>query len=408
LIVTLVEFSHYLASMLTPETLPRLQEALAGADIDGWLVYDFHGANPIAAGLLGLQGMLTRRIFVWLPREGVPVAITHNIEQGAWDRWPEAWGHERYSSWRELEGLIGEMVSGRRVAMEYSPGDAVPYLDRVPAGVLELVRDAGASEIVSSAELVTRFYAVWTPEQLASHRRAAEVVRSVALEAFQLAASRARGGTPMTEFELQSRILESFARHGLEEPDHGPIVAVGANAANPHYAPSADRPVPIVDGSILLVDLWAREPDGIYADQTWMASLGKPSAQALEVWNAIRDARDAAIALLRERISSGTPVTGGEVDDRSRGVLVERGFGDYFTHRTGHSIDARDLHGAGPHLDNLETREDRVLIPGVGFSIEPGVYISGRIGMRTEVNAYVDDRQLVITPNDYQRDLILL
>ncbi len=277
--------------MLTPETLPRLQEALVEADIDGWLVYDFQGANPIAAGLLGLKGMLTRRIFVWLPREGVPVAITHNIEQSAWDHWPDAWGHERYSSWRELEGLLDETVSGRRVAMEYSPGDAVPYLDRVPGGVLDMVRAAGAGEIVSSAALVTRFYAVWTPEQLASHRRAAEIVRSVALESFQLAASRARGGTPITEFELQAHILEAFDKHGLEEPDHGPIVAVDANAANPHYAPSADNPVPVVDGSILLIDLWAREPDGVFADQTWMASLGKPSDRAVEVWNTIRDAR---------------------------------------------------------------------------------------------------------------------
>lgn len=394
--------------MLTPDSLPRLQQALTDAGLDGWLLYDFHGANPITAGLLDLEGMLTRRIFVWVPRDGVPVAITHNIEQGPWERWPDAWGHERYSSWRELEGLLAEAVNGRRVAMEYSPGDAVPYLDRVPGGVLEMVRSAGAVEIVSSAELVTRFYAVWDETQLASHLRAAEAVREVALESFQLAARRARGGTPITEHELQAHIMDGFAERGLEPPDHGPIVAVGANAANPHYAPSAAHPVPITDGSILLIDLWAREPGGIYADQTWMASLGQPSERALGVWAAIRDARDAALDLLRERLGSGAVVRGGEVDDAARGVIAGRGFGEYFTHRTGHSIDSRDLHGAGPHMDNLETREDRALVPGVGFSVEPGIYIGGDIGMRTEVNAYVDDGRLVVTPADYQRDLLVV
>lgn len=395
--------------MLTPDTLPRLQQALAEADLDGWLLYDFHGINPIASGLLGLQGMLTRRIFAWVPRSGVPVAITHNIEQGPWERWPEAWGHERYSSWRELEGLVEEAVRGRRVAMEYSPGDAVPYLDRVPGGVLEMVREAGASALVSSAPLVTRFYAAWSAPQLASHLRAAEVVRTVALESFELAASRARGAHgPMMEHELQAHIVREFARHGLEEPDHGPIVAVGANAANPHYAPSPAAPVPITAGAILLIDLWAREPGGVYADQTWMASLGEPSARALEVWSAIRDARDAGLELLRERLASGTPVRGGEVDDAVRAVVAARGFGEYFTHRTGHSIDSLDLHGSGPHLDNLETREDRVLVPGVGFSVEPGIYVPGEIGMRTEVNAYVDDRELVVTPARYQRDLLVV
>lgn len=393
--------------MLTPQTLPRLQQALAEADLDGWLLYDFHGINPISAGMLDLDGMVTRRVFAWVPRDGVPVAITHAIEQGPWHRWPDGWGHERYSAWRELEALIAEMVQGRRVAMEYSPGDAVPYLDRVPAGVLDMVRAAGAASVTSSAPLVSSFYAVLDDNDLASHRRAAVAVREVALEAFELAANRARSGSPIAEHELQQHILDAFGARGLET-DHGPIVAVGPNAANPHYAPSADHPVPITDGTTLLIDLWAREPGGIFADQTWMASLGQPSARAREVWETVRDARDAAIHLLRERVERGATVRGGEADDAARELITSRGFGEYFTHRTGHSIDPRDLHGSGPHLDNLETRDDRVLLPGVAFSIEPGVYITGEIGMRTEVNAVIGEGEFIVTPEEYQRDLLVL
>lgn len=392
--------------MLTPETLPRLQQLIAEAGLDGWLLFDFHGVNPIAGGLLGLHGMVTRRVFAWVPREGVPVAITHGIEQGPWRSWPEAWGRERYSGWRELEVALADAVRGRTVAMEYSPGDAVPYVDRVPAGVLEMVRAAGAT-VVSSGELVSRFFAVWTPPQLESHRRAAAAIAAIAREAFAFAAERARSGQPVHEHELQQRIQDAFAREGLEA-DHGPIVAAGANAADPHYEPSAEKPVPITDGQLLLIDLWARERDGIYADQTWMASLGEPTPRMLEVWTAVRDARDAAVTLIRERVTRGEPVRGAEADDAARRVIAERGFGDYFIHRTGHSIDAHDLHGSGPHLDNLESREERQLIPGVGFSVEPGVYIAGEIGVRSEVNAYVADGELVVTPEDYQRELLVV
>jgi len=392
--------------MLTPDTLPRLQAALAEAGLDGWLLFDFHGTNPIAAGLLGLEGMVSRRVFAYVPRDGAPTAITHAIEQGPWRRWPQAWRRERYSGWRELESQLASLVQGKRVAMEYSPGDAVPYLDRVPAGVLEMVRAAGA-DVVSSAELVTRFYATWTDEQLASHRRAAEAIGEIAREAFAHAAAQARAGTPIAEHELQQRIVAAFEARGLVT-DHPPIVAVGPNAADPHYSPSAERPVAIADGSMLLIDLWAHEPDGIFADQTWVASLGEPSARAREVWTVVRDARDAAVALLRTRLERGEPVRGGEADDAARAVIAGRGFGAYFPHRTGHSIDARDLHGAGPHLDNLETREERLLVPGVGFSVEPGVYIPGEIGVRSEVNAFVRGRELVVTPERYQQELLVV
>lgn len=393
--------------MLSSSTLSEIQTALAEAELDGWLLFDFRGLNPVAAELIGLEGKVTRRIFVWIPREGFPEAVTHAIEQGPWASWPAEWPKHVYSSWRALEETLRGLVGGRRVAMEYSPGDAVPYVDRVPAGVLELVRSSGA-EVVTSADLVTRFYAVWTDDQRASHERAAEAIAEIAREALVHAGSQARAGTPITELALQQRILDAFEERGLETADP-PAVAIGVNAANPHYEPSADAPREIRTGDILLIDLWARERNGgVYADQTWMASLGEPDARALEVWTAIRDARDAAITFLRGRLADGQAVRGAEVDDASRAVIAARGYGEYFTHRTGHSIDARDLHGSGPHLDNLETREERRLIEGVGFSIEPGIYIPGELGMRTEVNAYVASDGLVVTPSEYQRDLLIV
>ncbi|MEP7086654.1 MAG: M24 family metallopeptidase, partial [Gemmatimonadota bacterium] len=261
--------------MLTPATLPALQKALADAKLDGWLLYDFQGANPIAAGALALDGMVTRRVFGWVPRDGVPVAVTHDIEQGPWHRWPAEWKRVRYGSWKVLEATLLSLVKGRKIAMEYSPGDAVPYLDRVPGGVLEMVRAAGA-EIVSSGELVSQFYALWTSAQLASHRRAAKLVAETARAAFEEAGKRSRTSNPITEYELQQWIAARFHAAKLEF-DHDPIVGANENAANPHYAPSADNPREIRRGDLLLIDLWAREHDGIYADQTWMGSLGEPT-----------------------------------------------------------------------------------------------------------------------------------
>lgn len=393
--------------MLQPESLPALQSALARAGADGWLLYDFHGLNPVAVGMLELPGMTTRRFFVYIPRSGSPVAITHAIEQGPWAAWPATWRKERYSGWRVLESLLAGLVGGKRVAMEYSPGDAVPYLDRVPAGVIEMVRNAGAT-VVSSADLVSAFYAVWSDEQRASHERAARAVATIGEQAIRLAGSRASSGSPLTEYALQKWIKERFGAGGLEADDHGPIVAIGPNAANPHYEPTADNSATINRGDILLVDLWAKETNGVFADQTWMGSLGAPSDRDTSIWEAVRDARDAAISLLRQRLGAHQVVRGGEVDDAARDVITKRGFGDQFIHRTGHSIDPRDLHGSGPHIDNLETREERALIPGVGFSIEPGVYFPGEVGMRSEVNGLIVADGVLITPSDYQKDLLIV
>ena len=395
------------SGVLTPESLPEFQRALREADVDGWLLYDFRGLNPIAGNLLRLEGMATRRVFGFVPARGTPVAITHAIEQSPWRHWPASWTREIYSSWRSLETLVAKYVGGKRVAMEYSPGDAVPYVDRIPAGVLDLVRAAGAA-VVSSGELVTRFYALWTPEQGREHDRAAEIVAQVARDAQRLAGERAHSPQPMAEHELMGWILDRFHAAGLDT-DHGPDVAVGANAANPHYEPSAAAPRLIKEGDILLIDLWARaKHDGIWADQTWMASIGAPSDESLKIWNAVRDARDAAISLVTSKVAAGQPLRGGEVDDAARAVIEQRGFGQYFTHRTGHSIDSRDLHGSGPHLDNLESREERQLVTGVAFSIEPGIYIPGKVGMRSEVNVHLTAGQAVVTPREYQHELTVV
>lgn len=393
-------------ALLRPSALPELQHALSDAQLDGWLLFDFRGLNPVAAGMLGLKGMVTRRIFAFVPRMGAPIAITHAIEQAPWAEWPATWHKEVYSSWRSLESLLSGIVGAKRVAMEYSPGDAVPYLDRVPAGVLEMVRAAGA-EVVPSDGLVSRFYAGWTADHIASHLRAAERIAAIARDAMTHAGERAHGHRPITEYELMRWILDRFAREGLET-DHGPIVSVGPNAANPHYEPTEGASSAIETRGILLIDLFAHESGGVWADQTWMASVGEPRSEALEIWDAVRAARDAAIDTVRYHSAHGEPLRGSAVDDAARRVITDRGYGTHFIHRTGHSIDSRDLHGSGPHLDNLETRDERLLVPGVAFSIEPGIYLPGRLGVRSEVNVYLEEGRAVITPRDYQRKLTVV
>jgi Xaa-Pro aminopeptidase len=392
---------------LSPATLPALQAALVAEGLDGWLLFDFRGANAIAGGLIGVEGMATRRLFAWVPREGTPVAVQHAIEPGPFRHWPPEWPRRVYSAWSELDEHLTALVAGRRVAMEYSPGNAVPVVDRVPAGVIELVRAAGAT-VVSSAPLITAAFAAWTPDDHASHDRAAETLAAIAAEAFRRIGDGVRAGRRVTEHEIQAGIRAAFDARGLVT-DHGPNVSAGAHAADPHYEPAAERPRAFAEGEVVLIDLWAHEPGGMWADQTWMAVLGPPSARQLEVWTTIRDARDAAIAALREGLAAGTPMTGAAADDAARAVVTARGFGPWFTHRTGHSIDRRGLHGAGPNLDNLETKDGRILVPGCGFSVEPGIYLPDEFGMRTEVNGVVmPDGTLRITPGRIQRDLVVL
>ncbi len=394
--------------MREPHRLHEIQTALTAAGLDGWLLYDFKGCNPIAAGMLGFEGLSSRRSVAWLPAHGTPVALMHAIELDSWRKWPIDWDRRIYQSWQSLEAEIRALVHGKRVAMEYSPGDAVPYLDRVPAGVLEMVRACGAT-VESSATLVTQFHAVLTQAQLDAHIRVGELLAHIGPEAQRRAGAAARAGAPLSEFELQQWIMSQFEAHQLET-SHPPNVSVGANAANPHYEPSYDRNALITMDQVLLVDLWAGEPGMPYADQTWMAVLGEPTdADVLPVWNAIREARDTAIAVVTEAFAMRRALAGAEVDDAARAVIMAAGFGAAFTHRTGHSIDSRDLHGSGPHLDGFETREERQLLPGVLFSVEPGIYLPGRFGMRTEVNVAITHAGDVrVTPAAIQTELLRL
>ena len=392
--------------MLSIDSLPALQRALSERALDGWLLFDFQGTNPIAVDLLGLSGMITRRHLAYVPAEGVPTALVPAIEPWPWHQWPTAWTRRSYDGWAELEASLGQMLAGRRVAMEYSPGNAIPHLDRVPAGALEMVRAAGAT-IVSSADVVNAFYAVWSSGQLAAHQRTAEMLASVAHATLGLAGRQAGTATPITEHELRDSVIAELSARGLVM-DSLPIVAAGAHSADVHYSPAAERPRPIVRGDVLLLDLWAKEPDGVYADQTWMATVGPPSARVLDAWEAALAARDGAIELIQSCVVRGVPVRGSDVHQRARALLDERGYGPYALGRAGHSIDQRQLHGAGPNLDAVESRDERVLLSGTACSVEPGIYIPGAFGLRSEVNLYVGDRDILITPQEYQRELIVL
>lgn len=395
------------AGALSAATLGRIQAVLARLRVDGWLLFDFHGLNPVATRVLGLGGGLaTRRLFVLIPAAGAPIAVAHRIELGRIEGFP---GEIRpYAAWRELERELHAVLAGRKVAMEYSAKDAVPYLDRVPAGVIELVRASGA-EVVGSAELVTAIAARWSAEELAGHRRAAEALRRIALAAFQQAHAWVGAGDPRaTEHGLQAWVLEAMAREGLVT-NSPPIVAVAANSANPHHEPSPAPEVPIRTDQVLLLDLWAGvSADAVYADQTWMAYTGTAvPAEVQRVFEVVRDARDQAVAVLRDKWREGWSVSGADLDDAARGVIRAAGYADHFVHRTGHSID-RDLHGSGPHLDNFETNDVRTLQAGIGFSVEPGVYLAGRFGVRSEINVTLHDDGPEVTPAEPQRELVLL
>lgn len=390
---------------LAPETVERIQAELRAQQLDGWLLYDFRAVNSVASTLLGLPA-LSRRYFVLIPAEGRPSALTHRIEQHPWTGWI---GEQRvYLSWRELEGELGAMLHGlERVAMEYVPGDAVPYVDRVPAGVVEMVRGTGA-DVVPSADLVSAFTARWTSEGEASHRRASAAVRETAHDAFARIGAAIGSGQPLTEWDLREWICGELVRRGLAVGGDT-IVAVNANAANPHYATSAEHSVEIKHGDLVLIDLWGKEADSaIYADQTWMGYVGDTVPSRLQtIWEAVRDARDAAVNHAQSRWAAGESVAGWELDDAARNLITERGYGDAFIHRTGHSID-RDLHGSGPNLDNLETRDTRRLIPGVGFSVEPGVYLAGDVGFRSEINVWVGPDGPEVTTPEPQVELLAI
>src|SRR2546426_676233 len=385
--------------------LPALARELGALGADGWLLYDFRKVNPIAGRILGDAGMGTRRLFVLLPRAGRPVAVAHRIELQALADFP---GDVRpYGAWRELHEHLETLVRGRTLAIETSPRDQVPYLDRVPHGVVQLLESLGA-RLVSSAPLVSRFAARWSAAELAGHRKAAEILARVARDALAWMGSEAARGAEVRETGVQRRMLEAMERAGLWTND-GPIVAFGPTSAMPHYEPHPGADRRLAPGDVVLLDLWAGPGQGsVFADQTWMGFAGRsPDADVRRVWQAVKGARDAAVPFLPERWRPDGAGTRAQVDDAARAVIRDAGLADYFVHRTGHSID-RDLHGSGPHIDNFETEDARVLVPGVGFSIEPGVYLPERFGMRSEINVYIDTAGPEVNPPRPQDELFLV
>jgi Xaa-Pro aminopeptidase len=374
--------------------VPALQRALAELGLDGWLLYDFHGQNPTALHVLGLGGkMLTRRFFLLVPRGGEPTLLVHAIEVSQFS--PAVPGRrEVYASWASLrEGLgraLGSLPRGARVAMEYFPGGALPTLSRVDAGTLELVRSFGV-EVVSSADLVQRFLCRLDGAQVESHRRALAAVDAAKDAAFaRIGEAQRRGETPL-ETEIQGFLMDRFREAGLET-DHPPIVAVNGHAGDPHYAPSAATPTPIRRGDLVLIDLWARGKGArdVYADITWVGYCGESPPERLErIFRVAAEARDAGLDALARAHREGRTLAGFEVDRTVRGVVEAAGFGDRFVHRTGHSIETR-VHGDGANLDDLETHDTRPLVPGLCFSIEPGIYLPEEgLGVRTEIDVFL-------------------
>lgn len=379
-----------------------LRRGLDVAGADGWLLFDFHGVNPVVSRVLGVSGMATRRLFVLLPRDGEPVAVVHRIEM---QPFADFQGRVMpYARWEELHDALRTIVAGKTLAMEISPDDSVPYLDRVPWGVVQLLTRLGAT-IVPSGSLVTALAARWSKAELEDHLFAAEALKRVANEALEWAVR--QGGTGLTESALQARVVKAIHEAGLVF-DHPPIVGFGPNAANPHYEPVAGKDLSLERNQIVLLDLWGgRSLDTVFADQTWMGFSGAtPPERVLKVWETVRQARDATCQAIQAKVRAGETVVGADGDRAARGVIEAAGFGASFVHRTGHSID-RELHGSGPHLDDYETHDDRALMPGVGFSVEPGIYLPGEFGVRSEVNMYWGEDGPVVTPGGPQEELIV-
>lgn len=376
--------------------------ALREEGLDGWLLYDVEGRNDVATEVLGLPDGTSRRLFVLVRPGRPPVALSHRIERQKMEAWEG--GLREYVGWREMEEALGDLLDGlERVAMEVSPGDAVPFVDQVPAGVVELVEGRGV-RVVTSAELISRTCARWGEEGRRLHRRAAEALAGIAREAWERALEAARAGDPLDERTLADGILDRAREAGLAEADT--IVAGGPNSALPHYEPPDEGSRRLEEGDALLVDLWARvagEPRAVFADQTWMGVLGpEPPEGFAAAWDAVREARDGAVEAVRRGAEAGALPTGADVDARARKILRGHGFGEEeILHRTGHGID-RALHGFGPNLDGVETRDERRLVPGVGFSVEPGVYLEGRWGIRSEINVHVGPNGPEVTPDELQ------
>lgn len=387
--------------------LAEIQEALREQSIDGWLFFDHHHRDPLAYRILGLEEtrVPTRRWFYLIPAEGEPQGLVHAIESSILDGLPGQM--RRYWSWRSLMDGLSAMLPGcRRVAMQYSPNCAIPYVSMVDAGTVELVRGLG-SEVVSSADLVQVFEARWDQAKLESHLEAGRRVDRIRSEAFRLASERLRSGVALTEWELAEFIRKRFAEDGLKT-DHGPIVAAAENSGDPHYEPRPEASRLVAPGCVLLIDLWAKldRPRSVYYDITWTGYCGAVvPGEVQKVFDIVREARNRAIRRVERAVQQGEDLRGFEVDDAARGYIQEMGYGEYFVHRTGHSI-GEDVHGAGANMDNLETHDERRVLAGTCFSIEPGIYLR-QFGIRSEVNVYVGRQEARVT-GEIQEELLLV
>jgi Xaa-Pro dipeptidase len=390
--------------------LDAIQAALREASLDGWLFYDHHHRDPIAARILGLdpKSHITRRWYYFIPAEGEPRRLMHRIEQGRLDALPGA--KAVYSSWQELHAGLNHLLSGaRRVAMQYSPNNDIMYISMVDAGTVEFLRSLG-KEIVSSANLVSQFEAVLSQEQIVSHAAAQQAIDAILAEGWKemgqrLRPSSGRAADGVSEFDMVVWFSEAMRREGLLW-ENGPNVSVNANSSDSHYEPTAEKSSPIREGDFVLIDIWGRmdSPGTIFYDITWTAVVGRePSAREQQVFETVRDARDAAIAAVTSAFAEGRAIRGSEADDAARAVIRAAGFGEFFTHRTGHNI-AQELHGSGAHLDNLETHDDRLILPHTCFSVEPGIYLP-EFGVRSEVDMLTTPGKAWVT-GKIQRELV--
>ncbi|MEJ2009745.1 MAG: M24 family metallopeptidase, partial [Acidobacteriota bacterium] len=376
--------------------LDAIQSELRNAKLDGWLFYDHHRRDPIAYRVLKIAPpMCTRRWYYLIPAAGEPSRLVHRIERGNLDGVPGSL--QLYSSWTEQREHLRKMLEGRRrIAMQYSPLNDIPYVGLVDAGTVELVRSFGV-EVVTSADLVQLFEARWSEAQLASHLEAGKAVHAAINGAFAAIGDAIRAGKTLSEYDVQQEMMRIFAANGVET-DEPPIVAVNANSGNPHYDPTRDSALPIREGDFVLLDVWGKQskPEAVYFDITWTGFVGETvPGRYVEIFNIVREARDAAVNVVKDAMQKGSPLYGFQVDDAARAVIQRAGYGEYFVHRTGHSI-GEDVHGNGANMDNLETHDSRRVVPRTCFSVEPGIYLED-FGVRSEVNVYVEEHDARVT-----------
>ena len=383
----------------TTMDLEAIQSALRENKLDGWLFYDHHNRDPLAYRILGIPGgHVTRRWYYFIPAKGEPKKLVHRIESGKLDLLPGT--KDQYSSWNELQSQLLKMLDGAtKIAMQYSPNNAIMYVSLVDAGTVELLRSFG-KEIVTSADLVSRFEAVLTEAQIATHYEAQRKLDAILEAGWREIAARVSANSPDAhEYSIVEFLQRAIEQEGMVT-EFGPNVSVGPNSADSHYEPTVATSKPIRKGDFLLIDIWSRladDPTAIWYDITWTAVIGRaPTDREQHIFTTVRDARDAAITRIQQAFASNHPIAGYEADDASREVIRKAGLADWFTHRTGHNI-ATELHGNGAHLDNLETHDTRLILPNTCFSVEPGLYFPGEFGVRSEVNMITRSHRADVT-----------